>query len=174
LSTDPVSLLIDELTVQANGVFTRFDYNLKRLQRLSDNNSLMLSLSGQLTNKNLYSSEQFSLGGAYGVRAYPQGEGTGDQGYLATIELRHTFTQKFQFTVFYDAGSVMILRNPPTYPTDPNTRSISGGGVGVNASVAGVQIKSDLAVRVRGGQPTSEPTTMNRMVRLWVELTKQF
>lgn len=174
LSMDPVSLLIDEATVQTNGVFTRFDYTLNRLQRLSDNNTLMLSLSGQLTNKNLYSSEQFSLGGAYGVRAYPQGEGTGDQGYLATIELRHTFAPKFQFIVFYDAGSVMIMRDPDPYATDPNTRSISGGGLGLNASVAGMQIKSDLAVRVRGGQPTSEPTTTNRMVRLWVELTKPF
>jgi hemolysin activation/secretion protein len=174
LNMDPISLLIDEATVQTNGDFTRFYYVLNRLQRLSDKNSLWLSLSGQFSSKNLNSSEQFSLGGAYGVRAYPQGEGIGDQGYLATIELRRTYTQNFQFKVFFDAGSVMILHDPIPYVTDSNSRSLSGGGVGLYASFAGLQIKSDVAVRTSGGQPTAEPSTMNNKVRYWVELTKSF
>lgn len=174
LSMDPISLLIDEATVQANGAFTRFDYNLNRLQRLSDSYSLSLALSGQFANKNLNSSEQFSLGGAYGVRAYPQGEAAGDQGHLATIELRHSFSERLQGVLFYDAGSIMINRDPIPYLASSNNRFLSGAGVGVDAEVAGVQIKTDLAVRGSGGQPNSEPTTMNRKVRLWTELIRQF
>ena len=174
LSMDPVSLFIDELTVNTNGAFTRIDYNLNRLQRLSSSYSLSLALSGQFANKNLNSSEQFSLGGAYGVRAYPQGEGAGDQGYIATIELRHSFTQMLQGVMFYDAGAIMINRNPIPYLAVPNTRFLSGAGVGVNASFAGVQFKADLAVRGSGGQPISEPTTMNHKSRLWIQLGKQF
>lgn len=174
LSMDPISLLIDEVTVQTNGAFTRFDYNLNRLQRLSNSYSLSLALSGQFANKNLNSSEQFSLGGAYGVRAYPQGEGAGDQGHIATIELRHSLTSMVQGVMFYDAGTIMINRNPLPYLANSNTRFLSGAGIGVNAMVAGVQIKADLAARGSGGQPTAEPTTMDRKVRLWMELNKQF
>lgn len=172
LSMDAASLSIDNLSAHTNGAFTRFDYNLNRLQRLSDSYSLSLALSGQYASKNLNSSEQFSLGGAYGVRAYPQGEAYGDEGRLATIELRHNFTQSLQGVLFYDAGSVIINCNP--YLSGDNSRFLSGAGVGVNAKVAGVQIKSNLALRGSGGQPTSEPTTMNRKFRLLVQLNKQF
>ncbi|HTN94300.1 MAG TPA: ShlB/FhaC/HecB family hemolysin secretion/activation protein [Gallionella sp.] len=174
LSMDPVSLFIDELTINTNGAFTRIDYNLNRLQRLSSSYSLSLALSGQFASKNLNSSEQFSLGGAYGVRAYPQGEGAGDQGHIATIELRHSFSPMLQGVMFYDAGTIMINRDPIPYLPVSNTRFLSGAGIGLNAFFAGMQFKADLAARGSGGQPTSEPTTMDRKVRLWAELQKQF
>jgi len=172
LSMDAASLWIDELTVHTNGPFTRFYYNFNRLQRLTDRSSLSLALTGQLANKNLNSSEQFSLGGAYGVRAYPQGEAYGDEGRLATVELRHSFSLTLQGVMFFDAGSVVINRDP--YLSGANTRFISGGGVGVNAKVFGIDIKADLAVRGSGGQPVSEPATMNHKTRFWLQLGKQF
>lgn len=174
LGMDPISLLVDEASVNSNGTFTRFDYTLNRLQRLSDRNSLSLALSGQFASKNLNSSEQFSLGGAYGVRAYPQGEAAGDEGHLATLELRHSFSGRLQGLLFYDAGKIKTNRIPSPYLTESNTRFLSGAGVGIDAMVAGVQIKADLAVRGSGGQPTAEPTTMNRKIRLWAEISKQF
>lgn len=174
LSMDAASLLIDEATLNTNGAFTRINYNLNRLQRLGDSYALSLALSGQFANKNLNSSEQFSLGGAYGVRAYPQGEAPGDEGYLATIELRHSFTQTLQGVMFYDAGSTMINRYPMPYFADSNTRFLSGAGVGVNAKIVGIDIKADFAVRGSGGQPISEPITMNHKYRLWLQLGKQF
>lgn len=172
LSMDAASLSYDNLSAHSNGAFTRFAYNVNRLQRLTDSNSLSVVLSGQYAGKNLNSSEQFSLGGANGVRAYPQGEAYGDEGRLATVELRHGFTQMLQGVMFYDAGSVVINRNP--YLAGTNTRFLSGEGVGVNATLAGVQIKAYFALRTRGGQPTSEPATMNRKSRLWLQLGKQF
>ena len=39
--------------------------------------------------KNLDSSEQFSLGGPYGVRAYANGSSSGDSGWQASLELRY-------------------------------------------------------------------------------------
>ena len=172
LSMDATSLLIDELSVHASGAFTRIYYNFNRLQRLNDRNALSLALSGQLANKNLNSSEQFSLGGAYGVRAYPQGEAYGDEGWLSTIELRHSFTLSLQGVMFFDAGSVVYNRIP--YLSVSNTRFLSGGGVGVNSKVFGIDIKADLAVRGSGGQPVSEPANMNHKTRFWLQLGKQF
>jgi len=172
LSMDAASLATDITTAQSNGQFTRLAYNLNRLQRVTDSNTFSVALSGQQASKNLNSSEKFSLGGIYGVRAYPQGEGNGDEGWLANLELRHSFKDTLQGVVFYDAGSVTINRNP--FTAGANTRFISGAGLGANATLAGVQIKACLAWRGSGGQPASEPATINRSPRFWVQAGKQF
>jgi hemolysin activation/secretion protein len=106
------------------------------------------------------------------VRAYPQGEAYGDEGHLVTVELRHSFTQTLQGLIFFDAGSVVINRDP--YLPVSNTRFLSGGGVGVNARVFGIDIKADLAVRGSGGLAVSEPATINHKSRFWLQLRKQF
>ena len=51
--------------------------------------NLHVNFHSQLASKDLDGSEQFVLGGANGVRAYPQGEASGDSGYQATAELRY-------------------------------------------------------------------------------------
>ncbi|HEU0233508.1 MAG TPA: ShlB/FhaC/HecB family hemolysin secretion/activation protein [Gallionella sp.] len=172
LSMDTVSRAADATSAQSNGAFTRLAYNLNRLQRLTDRNTLSVALAGQQAGKNLNSSEKFFLGGAYGVRAYPQGEGSGDEGWLANLELRHSFNDTLQGMLFYDAGSVTFNRNQ--FAAAANTRYISGAGVGANANLAGVQIKTYLAWRTGGGRPTSEPVTLNRNPRLWLQASKQF
>ena len=175
LSMDAASLVQDTgpNSANTNGTFTRLAYTLSRLQRLSDANMLSLALSGQQADKNLNSSEKFSLGGAYGVRAYPQGEGSGDEGWLANLELRHSFQDSLQGVLFYDAGSVNINRNPYSVGV-ANRRFISGAGFGANGNLAGVQVKAYLAWRTRGGVPISEPATVNRNPRLWLQAGKQF
>jgi hemolysin activation/secretion protein len=172
LSMDDISLFIDKNTLNTNGPFSRINYNLNRMQRLSESNQLFLALSGQYANKNLNSSEQLSLGGAYGVRAYPQGEAFGDEGQLATLELRHNFTQRLQGVMFFDAGSIKFNHDP--FFVGPNTRSLSGGGVGVNANIFTIDIKAYLAVRGSGGLSTSDPTAVNDKSRLWLQLGKYF
>lgn len=172
LSMDAVSLAADTASAKSNGSFTRLAYSVSRLQRLSETNMLSVMISGQQAGKNLNSSEKFILGGATGVRAYPQGEGNGDQGWLANLEVRHNFAQSVQGVLFYDAGSVDINRNQ--FAAGANTRNISGAGFGANANLAGVQVKAYLAWRTGGGQPTSEPATLNRNPRLWLQAGKQF
>ncbi len=172
LGMDDLTLSIDQITAKTNGPFARLNYSLNRLQRLNDSYSLFLSLSGQYANKNLNSSEQFSLGGAYGVRAYPQGEGLGDEGRMATLEIRRNFTQNLQVELFFDAGTVIFNHEP--YLLGPNSRTLSGVGVGVNSKIYGIDIKAYLAARGSGGLPTSEPDNLNRKSRLWLQLGKYF
>jgi len=167
LGMDTESQATDELSARRNGGFTRLAYNVTRLQRLTDLDALSVSLSGQWADKNLNSSEKFFLGGAYGVRAYPQGEAEGDEGWLTTLELRHRFLPDLHGVVFYDAGSVRINHNP--FVAGENTRAISGAGVGANASFLGLQINAHVAWRIHGGQPTSEPISLDRNPRLWVQ-----
>lgn len=167
------ALAIDNASARSNGAYTRLLYNANRLQRLTDTSLLSFALSGQVANKNLDSSEKFSLGGAYGVRAYPQGEGIGDEGYLANLELRHNFTDTVQGMLFYDTGSVTINRNP-FGPPAPNTRNLSGAGLGANANLAGIQLKAYLAWRTGGGQPTSIPASAVNTPTLWMQASRQF
>ena len=172
LSMDATSLDLDNASTKSNGPFTRLAYNISRQQRLTNTYTLALAVSGQLAGKNLNSSEKFSLGGVSGVRAYPQGEGVGDQGLLVNLELLHAFKNNIQGLVFYDYGSVEINRNP--FTVSENTRSLSGFGVGMNVSFAGLQLKTHLAWRTAGGAPTSEPVLADRNPRLWVQVGKQF
>ena len=172
LSMDATSLDLDNASSKSNGSFTRLTYNISRQQRLTDTYILSLAVSGQQADKNLNSSEKFSLGGVTGVRAYPQGEGVGDQGLLVNLELLHSFKKNIQGLVFYDSGSVEINRNP--FTASENTRSLSGIGLGMNASFAGLQLKTHLAWRTAGEAPTSEPAEADRNPRLWVQVGKQF
>ncbi|MNR83763.1 Heme/hemopexin transporter protein HuxB precursor [compost metagenome] len=167
------ALIIDNVSAKSNGNYARVAYNLARLQRISERNNLYLAVSGQEASKNLDSSEKFALGGANGVRAYPQGEGIGDEGVLATLELRHQIMSGLQGTLFYDTGSVKI-NHTPFGPAAANTRTLSGAGFGLNAYVAQVQIKASLAWRTYGGTPTSIPEWSSRGPTAWLQASLGF
>ena len=147
-------------------------YSASRLQHITDTTTLLLALSGQVASKNLDSSEQFQLGGSDGVRAYPQGEGIGDEGYLIKLELRHDFSTGLGAIVFYDGGSVTIRKTP--FAFGPNRRDLAGGGFGMNAALAGFELKATLAWRIEGGEPNSIPTSAVDTPTALVQLTKIF
>ncbi|TAJ75545.1 MAG: ShlB/FhaC/HecB family hemolysin secretion/activation protein [Gallionellaceae bacterium] len=173
LGMDAGSLATDAVSANSNGSYTKLGYSFSRLQRLTDKDTLSLAFSGQQANKNLNSSEKFSLGGAGGVRAYPQGEGSGDLGWMANVEVRHTLKDNLQALAFYDAGSVTINRTP--YAAAENSRSIAGAGVGANARYRQLQFKTALAWRTgAGGGPQSEPEGVSRNPRLWVQVSAAF
>jgi hemolysin activation/secretion protein len=169
----PGALAIDAASAQSNGSYTRISYALSRLQSLTDAMQLAVSVNGQQASKNLDSSEKFSLGGVNGVRAYPQSEATGDEGYKATIELRRTLTANVQGTVFYDYGSVKINKNP-FGPAASNNRSLGGVGFGVNANVKTVQLRASMAWRTQGGAPTSVPASADHRPTVWLQASVAF
>jgi len=171
LDMDAISLAADLSSAKSNGSYTLLNYSIKRLQRLTATNALWLALSRQQASKNLNSSEKLYLGGAQSVRAYPQGEVSGDQGYLVNIELRHDHAFGMQGVIFYDFGAVKINKNAYIVSAE-NSRLLAGAGIGVNANVGGIQVKASLAWRTRGGEPTSVTSTRNP--RLWLLAGKQF
>ncbi len=168
LGMDDESLAVDSVTAKSEGNFTRLTYNLNRLQRLNAGNTLSLSLSGQLASKNLNSSEKFILGGATGVRAYPQGEGSGDEGWLANLELRHSFSAALQGVAFYDSGMVTVNHDP--YATTTNTRSIAGAGLGMNGKYDKLQFKVAIAWRTSGGVAQAVADSADKNPMAWVQL----
>jgi len=79
----------DAATARTAGQFSKLNVDLARIQSLSEGLDLYGRISAQWASKNLDSSQKFGLGGCNGVRAYPSGEGYGDSGALAQIELRY-------------------------------------------------------------------------------------
>jgi hemolysin activation/secretion protein len=169
LDMDAQSLAIDSASTSANshGAFTKITYGAKRQQTLIDKYSILLSISGQQASKNLSSSEKFSLGGAFGVRAYPQGEGIGDQGVLANVEIKHNLTEQLQGVLFYDVGQVDTNRKP--FAAGSNSRALGGVGIGLNGQVERLQFIGSLAWRTRGGDPLTD--TVKRNPRLWLQMS---
>ena len=94
------------------GRFTKGTLDLTAVQGLGRDFDIMLKLSGQMAANNLDSSEHIYLGGARGVRAYPQGEASGDEGLVGTLELRyHTPVKGLTLSAYFDAGHTLITKS---------------------------------------------------------------
>lgn len=161
--------LIDDLTAGTQGRFHKLNPSLVRLQRLTDRFSLYGQLQGQWADGNLDSSEKFILGGAYGVRAYPQGGAAGDQGWLANLELRYALTNAWQLNTFVDHGEARL--NKDTWASGENHRSLSAAGVGVRWAAHDWQISSVAAWKLGNADAQSD---VDRSPRVWAQVIRFF
>ena len=168
------ALALDAAGATTNGSYSRAAWGINRLQSINNSTQLAVSLNGQQAGKNLDSSEKFSLGGIGGVRAYPQGEASGDEGLRATLELRHSYSANWQITAFYDAGTVKTNKNPFGAAGAANSRGLSGAGFGINSNFDKVQVKAALAWRTSGGAPTSLPAGVAKSPVLLVQASIGF
>ena len=173
----PTALAFDDAGPQTNGHFDKWNASALRLQSISQRLSAFVSLSGQKGGKNLDSSEKFFLGGAYGVRAYATGEAPGDSGYLATAELRYTFSTGIlpgvlQPFLFVDTGGVTVNENPFLVGV-ANSRHLSGAGLGLTwVRASDFQVKLTLATRLGNAHSASPDTDQN--TRGWAQAIKYF
>lgn len=173
LNLDSSLRATDRTTARTAGSFNKVNLDLARLQVLPNDFSFYGRVSAQLSDKNLDSSESFGLGGANGVRAYPTGEGFGDEGWLTQLELRYnTILKEATFIpyAFYDSGRVRINHNP--WDSADNYRSISGAGVGVRGSYLRITADASLAWRLSGGDPKSDIKDYSPMA--WFNLAYRF
>ena len=173
----PTAQVIDATSAQSNGHYGKLTFSASRLQWLNDGVSLSAAVSGQLASKNLDASEKMELGGMYGVRAYPEGEAYGDQGYVLALEARYqlpNFSERqagqVQLIGFFDMGSVDANRNPWSVGT--NKRTLSGAGVGVNWSdTNNYLVRAYYAVKLGDEVAASAP---DKSGRFWIQAVKYF
>jgi hemolysin activation/secretion protein len=174
----PAVRAIDALTARSNGSYNKLSFEVARLQSVGGGPlSLYGEARGQLASKNLDSSEKMELGGAYGVRAYPEGEAYGDQGYILTAEARLRLASLSEWThgnlqavAFADHGEVTINKNP--WAAGTNSRSLSAAGVGLTwADRHNLLVKVSYAFKLGSERATSAP---DRSGRLWVQISKLF
>lgn len=159
---------IDSVTSKTAGSFNRWTPSIMRLQNLGGSWSLHAQLHGQFASKNLDSSEKFSVGGNYGVRAYPQGEATGDQGWMTNLEVRYDINPQWQVYGLLDHGEVKRNKNPWT--AGDNDRSLSGAGLGVRWNMGGLHLNGTLATPIG----SEDSTIDDRNPRAWVQLVWVF
>jgi hemolysin activation/secretion protein len=181
LSGNATAQNADQIGPQTEGSYTKLGWNLARLQRLSHATTLWVSLSGQLASKNLDSSEKLSLGGPSAVRAYPINEASGDDGWLATLEVRHNLRPDVQLSAFYDHGSIKQSHDA-NYTGAPvvNDANLKGFGIGVNWMPSpSLTLRTTLAHRV-GDNPLASPLNGTdgdgslSLNRWWVSALKLF
>ncbi|MPS81606.1 MAG: ShlB/FhaC/HecB family hemolysin secretion/activation protein [Achromobacter sp.] len=153
LKLDGALATADALSANTAGHYNKLNLDIARIQAISSRWSLFGRFSGQWTNDNLDSSEDFGLGGPAGVRAYPVGEGYGDRGWLTQLEVRYAAGAVTPFA-FYDAGRVQISAHP--WQAGENFRQVAGAGVGARVAVAGWRGEATVAWRTDGGAPQSD------------------
>lgn len=173
----PLERAADAAAARTQGGFNKVQYAVSRLQTVSGPLSVYGALRGQIAMDNLDASEKMELGGAYAVRAYPEGEAYGDEGYVATVEARLALDQwtsslpgEFQLIGFVETGEVDFAHDP--WFTGPNHARRSGAGVGLNWSGPDdLFVRASYARRLGDQVVTSGPDDSGRA---WFQIVKLF
>ena len=156
---------------QTNGSFSKANLDLMRLQALPQAFTLFARAGGQWAGDNLDSSEKLSLGGASGVRAFPNGEALGDMGWMTQIELRKAVGNYAPY-VFVDAGGIQVNASPA--PGQDNTRNIGGAGLGLRYQRDKWELNSSVAWRAWGGAPEADTRVKGGRPCVWVGVNYRF
>ncbi len=133
----------------ASGEFDKISLQIQRLQRLTQNTSVLLRLDGQYSDDPLVSLEQFSLGGPNSVRAYSVSEVLAERGGVASLELilgapgiashpafgSYTWGQLLQLSLFADYAKGWL--NPPLLSAQDASVELSGVGGALQFAVPG-------------------------------------
>ncbi|MFV0359239.1 ShlB/FhaC/HecB family hemolysin secretion/activation protein [Tropicimonas sp.] len=156
--------------------------SLARQQNLPGRFDLLAQLSAQKGPRGLDSSEEFFLGGPYGVRAYPIGEGDGPSGAIVNLELQYELTENWSVAGFYDHGWIADR----TVSGEPSDYQLKGLGARLSwQHPTGWAADLTLARRL-GDNPNAidDPTGSSldgrdqdgslRKFRAWFELRKTF
>lgn len=158
------ALASDQATSQTNGNYNKLSASFGNLVFVSNNTTLSTTLSGQVTNKNLDATEKMVLGGANGVRAYPAGEGIGDEGYILSMEAQKKILAwdelmpgQLQAGAFLDTGTVIVDKAP--WVVGINRETISSVGLGFHWGDAAdkLDFKTYLAHKVGNMVSTTAP-----------------
>ena len=158
------------------GRFTKGEFNVSAVQRLGNRADVLVKASGQLASHNLDGSERMYLGGASGVRAYPQGEGSGDEGIMATIEPRfYTKVPGLVFSTYFDIGHIMYYNDGSSYSTlegrPASSMTLKGYGAAISYTKPNDWFaRLDYARRIGGDPNLSEKAKAKG--RLWFMLGK--
>mgnify|MGYP001002366039 CR=1 FL=1 len=154
-----------------NGDYSKIRGRIERHQNINNRSYLLLSAYGQYAFTPLDSSEHFSLGGPYGVKAYPTSEGSGDSGYITRAEYRwlipvEAHDQQLQLAFYAEHGGVWIDRNGGNSGSK-NHRNLQGLGVGIMwQRWQDWFIRADYAWKLGGEDPVSDTSHNNG--RFWI------
>lgn len=155
--------------------FREQTFDLSRSQTLSPDTTLVMSLSGQRTRDVLDGSEQMSLGGVGGVRAYGAATLFADQGNLYRVELTHVLAPdvaglgRLRGFTFYDRAVAFVD------PVMGAKNTIAGGGVGLSLMRWGhYEVRGTYARRIGMSTYGNLPDDQSRSGRFWLNVLAFF
>lgn len=119
--------------------FSKIEAEAQRLQRVSNDVSVLLAVKGQLSANPLLSGDEFGVGGRDYGRGYDPSEITGDDGVAAKVELRWqepvtmpVFERPYEVYGFYDVGRVW---NQAETANSLRRNSIASAGMGIRMDI---------------------------------------
>jgi hemolysin activation/secretion protein len=157
--------------------YQKISWSASRQQLIRTGLTLSASVQGQDTqDTNIDGSDNMSLGGPNGVRAYPNGEASGPVGRLLNLELRWRLNPTWQIAPFYDWGQVSKRNESAGGPT---SYSLKGAGVGLTwNSTVGTTAQLTYARR-HGENPNALDTGKDqdgsfKRDRFWLSVNQSF
>lgn len=168
---------------RAEGGYAKLTGHIGRVQNLGGGFSLRASLAAQWAGQNLDSAEKFSLGGPNGVRAYPVNEASGDEGWLARVEVAQALGAGWSWLGFVDAGGIRQHRRPwagwDGGSGQPNRYELAGAGLGLIWQRPGEWNAQLTLAAPLGNHPGKTADGKNqdgsrREARAWLRVVKHF
>jgi hemolysin activation/secretion protein len=143
-----------------HGRYNKLNLSISNITALNQTFSLTTALTAQkvIGGKSLDGSEDISLGGAYGVKAYSSSEQSGENGYIVNLELFSQLPNIDNYThklsLFYDIGDVYLEDSS----SDANfqRKTLQDIGLGYYANYDNFFLKSNLAYTINH-EVTAEP-----------------
>lgn len=145
------------------GRYNKIDFYVSNFLYLNQTFSLNTNLTAQkvLGSKNLDGSEDLSLGGAYGVKLYPDSEQSAENGYIFNTELFSQLPNINQYShkvgLFYDVGNVYMEDSSQDANFDRAT--LQDVGVGYYSNYKDFFLKTQMAWNLNSQAISSETTS---------------
>ncbi len=168
--------------VYASGRFNKLTGSFTRLQTLFENHSLLFRTEFQWSSDLLVPLEQYTVGGADNLRAFPSGQALWDRAWFTSFEWimnapgfaskpafgNRTWGELLQFSIFYDTATGSL--NRPLTTAQQGYTVLKGAGVGLNFVVPGL-LESRLMFATELG---SEVVGNERSLQIWGDFTYRF
>ena len=164
---DETKRAADESGANTNGSYSKIGFTLAKTVAFSSDVTVDSSFKYQhsLGNKNLDGSEDISIGGSSGVKVYPDGELSAENGYVFNIEAKYRLINNFkglssQVGIFYDRGKAYMADNNVGF----KTKSLQDVGLGLYSNYKDFFAQVQGAWTVNSESVTSEPTRNSRVL----------
>lgn len=150
---DDESLMSSRAAAKADNKFTKFTFDIARLQQITQRLLLIPRIAGQYSLDSLVSSEQWGVGGFHSVVGHAPSTWSGDHGFTASLEGRYSLfkdSDRYQATARIDHGQVWLK---DTLIGQDDHQDLTGAAVGMLARPI-----DSVDLRVDVGVPLSEKT----------------
>ena len=146
-----LDLDLDRDGANTNGTFTKLNLELGQDFELTPKIRWENSFQAQyaLGNKNLDGSQDLSIGGINGVKYYPDGEESAENGFIFNTELFYTLPNYKELnssvSVFYDVGRAFMSQDT----TNEKPRTLQSFGLGYYGLFKDMFVNAHLAQNIK-------------------------